>query len=407
MTIKFIKKYYKKYIFLFILGIFADVFVDFIQLYLPEYLGQLVDLVSTNSNISFSDIKGIVYSVLIIALALFIGRLIMRFSILTSSGKIEADMRREMFLKSERLSQRYYHSTKVGDIMSWFASDIESIEEFAGWGTIMIVDALFMSCLALYKMFKLNVVLSIIAILPLIALVIWGNKVEKIMSELWDDRQKNFDKLYDFTHEIFAGIRVIKAFVKQRQELEAFSKVAKDQSDKNLNFAKHSIAFDVYIEIIIGVLFTLSLSFGAYFIYRCSFNDPVIMFNYPILLKTGELTTFIGYIDAIIWPMIAMGQILQMYSRFNASYKRVDKFLQEEEEIHSVENGVVTILIPFDQSHSKNYISSKYNLPIKVSISEFINEEMEVEFILEKDAEPFSKSQIKNIVNIRRYLIIL
>lgn len=339
MTLKFIKKYYKKFALLFIIGVLADVFVDFMQLYLPDFLGELIDLVSNNENLSFDDVSGVVYSVIAIAFALFIGRIIMRFSILTSSGKIEANMLHEMFLKAERLSQRYYHEHKVGDIMSWFASDIEAIEEFVGWGTIMIVDALFMSTLALVKMLRLNVVLSLIAIIPLIALVIWGNRVEKTMSDLWDARQKNFDKLYDFTHEIFAGIRVIKAFVKERQELEAFSNVAKDQSERNLDFAKHSIKFDVYIEIIIGVLFTSTLLAGSYFIYKCSINDPVTLFNYTIILKTGDLVTFIGYIDAIIWPMIAMGQILQMHSRFKASYKRIETYLNEEEEIFTVNNA--------------------------------------------------------------------
>lgn len=340
MTWKFIKKYYSLYLALFIIGIAADIFVDAIQLVLPEYLGQLVEIVSNNTGLNFSDIKSIVYGVLIIGVCLFVGRIVMRFSILSSSAKIEAYLRKEMFEKAERLSQRYYHQVKVGDIMSWFASDIESIEEFTGWGTIMIVDALFLSTLSLIKMIRLNFVLSAIAFIPLFALIIWGNKVEKTMSNLWDDRQKNFDKMYDFTHEIFAGIRVIKAFVKQTQELNAFSKVAKDQSDKNLNFAKHSITFDVCIELIIGILMSSVLLCGSYFIYRCSINNPVIIFNQKMILTTGELITYIGYIDVIIWPMIAMGQILQMHSRFSASYKRVDDYLNQEEEIYSVENSI-------------------------------------------------------------------
>jgi len=340
MLIKYIKKYYSKYALFFIIGIFADIFVDYIQLKIPEYMGDLIDLVSKNNNISYISVKPLVISVMIIAFALLIGRMIMRFSILTSSGKIEADMRHEMFTKAERLSQRYYHETKVGDIMSWFASDIECIEEFSGWGTIMIVDALFLSGLALYKMLKLNLFLSLIAAIPLIALIIWGNKVEKTMTQLWDDRQKNFDKLYDFTHEIFAGIRVIKAFVKQKQELNAFSNVAKDQSEKNLQFAKHSIRFDVCIELIIGVLMTSVLFTGSYIIYRNSISNPINVFGYNIHLETGDLITFIGYVDGMIWPMIAMGQILQMYSRFNTSFKRISNFLNQDEEIRNCINAI-------------------------------------------------------------------
>lgn len=341
MTLKFIKKYYRKYLILFIIGILADIAVDFVQLFLPEFLGQLVEIVSNTVDVAFNDIRNIVLSVIGVAFALFIGRLIMRFSILTSSGKIEADMRKEMFLKAERLSQHYYHEHKVGDIMSWFASDIESVEEFAGWGTIMIVDALFLSGMALYKMINLNIVLSIIAAIPLFALIIWGNKVEKTMSQLWEDRQKNFDKLYDFTHEIFAGIRVIKAFVKQQQEYDAFCKVAEDQSNKNLEFAKHSIEFDVYIELIIGIMNCSVILAGSYFIYRYTLNNPVILFGYTIDLTAGKLITFLGYIDIMIWPMIAMGQILQMHSRFITSFKRINNFLDEVEEINDSKSTVV------------------------------------------------------------------
>ena len=341
MIIKFIKKYYKKYAFMYLIGIIADIAVDIAQMYMPEFSGGLITLITTNENLTINDLKPLIIKAVIVAFILLLGRAIWRFTILTSSGKIEADMRHEMFLKAERLSQRYYHEHKVGDIMSWFASDIESIEEFCGWGTIMIIDSLFLSIFALYKMIKLNFVLSLVAIIPLIGLIIWGNIVEKTMSDLWEQRQKNFDKLYDFTHETFAGIRVIKAFVKERQELEAFSKVAEDQSNKNLEFAKHSIKFDVYIELICGCLFAATTLVGAVLIYMVSKGQPVTILNYEFNLTVGELTTFNGYVDILIWPMIAMGQILQMYSRFNTSYKRVNDYLEESEEICNRENAIM------------------------------------------------------------------
>lgn len=341
MTLGFIKKYCKKYALLLTIGIIADMFVDYAQLFIPEYLGELVELISNNTGLKIEDIKHIVIALLIVAFALLIGRIIMRFSIHTSSGKIEADLRSEMFKKAERLSQRYYHEHKVGDIMSWFASDIEAIEEFIGWGTIMIVDVLFLSALTIFKMVKLDLILCLIGIIPLVALIIWGNRVEKTMSNKWEDRQKNFDKLYDYTHENFAGIRVIKAFVKEKHELKGFAKVAKDNSDKNIEFAKLSIKFDVYIELIIGVLMTLLLAFGSYFVYRNAIGSPVYILNYQVDMTAGKLITFIGYVDTLIWPMIAMGQILQMHSRFLTSYKRVKTFLDEDEEIKNIDNPIV------------------------------------------------------------------
>jgi len=336
-----IKNYYRKYLWLFVIGILADIAVDITQTFIPEFLGGIVAIVSENEQVVFGDIASIIRSILLAALILLTGRCILRFGIMSASGKIEADIRHEMFLKAERLSQRYYHENKTGTIMSWFSSDVEAVEEFTGWGTVMIVDALFLSIITMYKMIRMDLIMTLIALLPLFALIIWGNMVEKTMSDKWEERQKQFDKLYDFTQETFTGIRVIKAFVKERQELNAFCKVAEENSRKNLEFAGLSIRFDVYIELIIGVAMAILMGAGSYFVYRYSISQPCILFGHSINLKASELITFIGYVDNLIWPMIAMGQILQMYSRFSTSLKRIYHFLDEEEEIHNIEKPIV------------------------------------------------------------------
>lgn len=334
------KKYYKRYLILFIIGVIANVVVDYVQLYIPEFLGDMVDIVSLNTNVIFDDIKKIVYSLIIVAFILFIGRIIMRFTILVASSKIDRDIRHDMFLKTERLSQRYFHENKVGSIMSSFTTDIEAIGDFTGWGTVMIIDALFLGVMALYKMIKLDMFLTMITIIPMLALIVWGNKVEKAMSDKWTERQKSFDKLFDFTQENFTGIRVIKAFVKEAQEFKAFSKVAKENSDVNIDFAMMSVRFDVCIELLIGAVVALLMGLGGTCVYYYVTGNPVVLFGHSIILTAGKLVTFIGYVDVLIWPMIAMGQILQMFSRFKSSSKRVFDYLDEEEEIHNIDNPI-------------------------------------------------------------------
>ncbi|MBQ6333958.1 MAG: ABC transporter ATP-binding protein [Erysipelotrichaceae bacterium] len=341
MKKKTVKDYYLQYFWLFAIGIIANTVVDIAQTYVPEFLGGIVEIVSTKRNVTYDDISGIVRNILIVACVLMVGRALLRFTIMMASGRIEAQLRHQMFLKAERLSQRYYHENKIGTIMSWFSSDVEAVEEFVGWGTIMSVDAVFITVIALYKMLRLDPILSMIALLPMLSLVIWGNRVEKVMSDKWEERQKQFDKLYDFTQETFTGIRVIKAFVKEAQELLAFSKVAKENSEKNLEFTRMSIRFDVYIEMIIGVAMSALMGLGAYFVYRTAIGLPVSVFGYTVTMSAGKLTTFIGYVDTLIWPMIAMGQILQMHSRFKTSAGRIYAFLDQEEEIHNSENAVV------------------------------------------------------------------
>ncbi len=324
-----------------LIGILADIMVDYVQLFVPDFLGSMVEILARPERPVYADIEGIIKSILIASILLFLGRMLMRFTTFYASGKIESELRHEMFLKAERLSQRYYHENKVGTVMSWFSSDLETIEEYLGWGMIMIVDAFFMSVLAMIKMLKLDVVLSLIAFLPMILLVIWGNLVEKVMSDKWDERQKQNDRLYDFTQENFTGIRVIKAFVKETQEMLAFSKIAKQNMDTSLDFTKVSVTFDVYIELIIGVLMTIIMGLGSYFVYCWVKGAPVVLFGHVCALSGADLTRFVGYTDSLIWPMIAMGQIVQMRSRAKASLKRITEYLEEEEEIHNAENAIV------------------------------------------------------------------
>ncbi|MBR0462477.1 MAG: ABC transporter ATP-binding protein [Erysipelotrichaceae bacterium] len=336
-----ILKYYRKFALVLTIGIIADILVDYAQLYIPQFLGNVVEIVGGNADAGFNDIKNIVYSIIVVAFVLFVGRMILRFSILYASGHIEASLRHDMFNKAERLSQRYYHQNKVGNIMSWFSSDLEAIEEFTGWGTIMIVDALFLSVMAIIRMLSIDYVLTIIATIPMLVLIIWGFLVEKNMGDKWEARQKQFDKLYDFTQENFTGIRVIKAFVKEIQEMKAFAKVAKENAEKNLDFAKTWISFDVSIELIIGIIMSAIMGIGAYFVYCFVSGNPCVLFGHLISLTAGKLTSFVGYTDLLIWPLIAMGQIVQMYSRASTSLKRVSRFLNEDEEIHDSEDAVV------------------------------------------------------------------
>ncbi len=337
---KYINKYYAKYCWLFLIGLVGLVAVDVFQLFIPEYLGKLVDMFG-GGTIDTGALKEIILGVMVVAIVMFFGRIMWRLSIFNASQRIEADLRHNMFLKSERLSQRYYHENKVGTIMAWFTTDLETIEEFFGWGSVMLVDAMFLSVLALYKMFSLDWVLSCILLIPLALIIVWGMLVEKFMALKWEQRQTEFDKLYDFSQESFTGIRVIKAFVKETQQLHAFAKIAKRNKDANIELVKVSVVFDAIISVIISAIMALILGLGGYFVYKYVTGSPVSIFGHTIDMTAGRLITFVGYFDTLVWPMIALGQVVTMRSRSKASLKRITNFLDQEEEIRNPQNAVV------------------------------------------------------------------
>lgn len=334
---RYLKSFYLRYAPLYLLGIAALIAVNYAQLYIPEYLGRLVDLCTAaaqgGTRLTVADIGDLLLGVLLVAVILFVGRSIWRLSIFNASGRTEAGLRRLMFEKSERLSPRYYHENKVGGVMAWFTSDLSTVEEYLGWGTVMSVDAVFLSILTVWRMIRLDWVMTLFLLLPLLLIVLWGALVEKYMALKWDARQQAFDRLYDFSQESFTGLAVIKAFVKETQELHAFAKVARRNRDENISFVRVSVLFDVIISVIIGVCMAALLALGGYFVWRLTGGTPAVIFGHTMDLTAGGVVTFIGYFDTLIWPMMAMGQIVSMRSRFRASMRRITRFLDEEEEL--------------------------------------------------------------------------
>ena len=335
---KYINRYYLKYGWLFLIGILALIAVDYIQLKIPEYLGEVVYILEHNGDTNRIFTLGIY--VLIVAAGMFVGRFIWRIALFNASFRSEADLRHKMFLKAEALPRQFYHDTKVGSVMSWFTNDLETISDHLGWGTVMIVDSLFLSVLTIVKMIMLDGIMSFICFIPIVLIIIWGVINEKFMAMKWDERQKAYDELYDFSQENFTGIRVIKAFVKETKEIPAFAKVAKKNANVNISFARLSVIFDVIIEIIIALMMAIALIFGGWFVYAFNHESAITLFGVTEEITPDKLIVFIGYMDILIWPMIALGQVVPMYSRSRASLKRVSAFLSSEINVKSPENAV-------------------------------------------------------------------
>ncbi len=329
--------------YLFLFGVIALIAVDTVQLYQPEVLGQIIDHLAETGKAGLPADRTLIASlcgkIMLVAVIMFAGRMLWRYTLFNASQRIEAGIRHEMFLKAERLSQKYYHETKVGSIMSWFTTDLETIEEYTGFGTVQMVDAFFLGILVIVKMVMMDWVLALFALIPMILIIIWGALVEKFMALKWEERQKAFDDLYDFAQENFAGIRVIKAFVKETSEIHEFAKVAKKNRDTNVSFVRVSVFFDTVIELIIAAIMSLIIGFGAWFVYAGVTGSPVVIFGHPVLLSAGQLVTFLGYFDTLIWPMIALGSLVTMLSRAKTSLKRVAAFLDAEEDVRDPENA--------------------------------------------------------------------
>lgn len=338
---KYIRKYYPRFLIFFLIGLAALVTVDIFQLQIPEIIGGLVDKLNKEGTIDVHSeyFSSTIIKTVIVAVVLFLGRVIWRLSLFYASKKIEANLRKEMFLKAEQLDVTYYRNNKVGNIMSWATDDLETLQEFLGWGSLMVIDGVFLTVLALVKMFVSNYSLALIALIPILLIALVGAICEKYMSLRWKMRQESNDSLYDFSQESFTGIRVIKAFVKERQQIRYFSKLALENRDANVKFTYISVLFDVLIEVIVSLIAALILGFGGWFVYATVTGSPINLFGTEIILEAGPLVTFQGYFFSLIWPMIALGQVITMFSKARTSYYRVANFLDLPIEIKDKENA--------------------------------------------------------------------
>lgn len=338
---KHVNKFYKKYFWYFFFGILFLIFVDVIQVFIPKLSGNIADnvidknLAGTIFGIesNYANLIKDILLIFLIGIGMFIGRYCWRILIFGESVKVQADLRKDMFEKCEELSQRYYKANKTGAILSYFSNDLETIEEAFGFGIVQLVDGIFLLIISLIGMFLIDWVLTLILLIPLIILCVFAVTIDRIMEAKWGKRQKAFEDLSDFTQENFTGIRVIKAFVKERKELKQFSKVAKSNQDTNIEFAKTSAILDVVFEILIYFVFGLILLGGSYLVYLHikSGGDP------KVGISVGQLITFIGLADTIIWPVFALAGTINLIARAKASLKRISALLDEEIEIKDLD----------------------------------------------------------------------
>lgn len=368
---KHLNKYYKQLAVFFILGIIALLVVDVVETEVPKFLETMVDNIDV---LTAAEIWDIIWKVLACAALIFLGRIGWRLCIMYASRKIEAKLRGDMFQKSLRLSNSFYNENKVGTIMSWFTTDIETIGEYLGWGTIMLIDAVFLSTVVIVRMVMVDVVLTLVAAIPILLIAVWGFLVESLMAKKWNERQMAYDELYGFVEENFTGIRVIKAFVKENKELISFARIARKNSDVNYRFSKIQVFFDVVINVIINLTIGLSLGFGGWFIYQAYNGQPINLFGHEVNITIGNLIAFISYFDLLVWPMIASGQIITMRSRAKTSLKRISRFLDTEEDVKSpidaikledVKGEITFKDFSFKYSNDQEDILKNINLTIK------------------------------------------
>ena len=324
---KHINKYYLKYSWILLIGIIALVAVDIYQLKIPDVYGSIIDGLDPKTEFTLTKpiLIDLCLDMLLIVAVLVIGRFLWRICFFGSAIKVETDIRNEMFYHCKDLSQSFYQKNKVGNMMSLFTNDLETINECFGDGVLMFFDALMLGSMAIIKMYKIDPFLTLLAMIPMVFMGAISFIVGKYMRKKWQIRQEAFSELSDYSQESFSGISVVKAFVKEFKELAAFKKVNKNNENANVDFVKASTLLHVFITLFIQSVICIILGVGGWYAYTGTFSS-------------SEVIKFLSYFNSVIWPVMAISRLIEMGSRGKASLKRISDLLDAPIEVKDNEN---------------------------------------------------------------------
>lgn len=324
---KHINEYYLKYGIVLLTGIVALLLVDYFQLKIPDIVGDIVDGLQFKT-LTKDKLKDYVLLLGVVAVVMFFGRFIWRICLFGTGIRVECNLRNKVFKNMQFLSQRFFQENKTGNLMSIYTNDLTLIRQSFGMGTMMLVDAVCLGAMALYKMFSLNALLSIFSLVSLVLVTLCSSLIGKKITKATENNFKAYGALSDFVQEDFSGISVIKAFVLEKLQVKLFSKYNTENMDSTLVMTKLSVKLNIIITVILSFVNIGIIVYGGYLIYLRKNGLSTNLFS------VGDLIKFSAYFGTLIWPIEAVGRLIDMHSQGKASLNRVCKIIDAEKEIN-------------------------------------------------------------------------
>lgn len=311
----------------YIIGLFLLIFVGIVELAPPRLLGSAIDEIVAGT-VTWASLTQ--YILLIIGVLIFIYLItyIWMHSLFGGSNLVERLLRTRFMSHLLRMTPPFFEWSRTGDLMARATNDLRSVATTAGFGMLTLTDStayLTVIFLAMSTLISWKLTLAAIIPLPFIALAmkIYG----KIIHERYTLAQDAFGDMNDQVLESVAGIRVIRAYVQERNDEKRFAEITDDVYKKNLAVAKVDAYFEPTIRLCVGLSYAIGLTYGIYLVFQ---NE----------LTLGDLVTFNMYLGMMIWPMFAIGELINIMQRGGASLDRVNETLNVKPDVEDVPNPV-------------------------------------------------------------------
>ncbi len=335
--------YIQKYRFNYIAGFVCLLVVDGAQLLIPQFIKKAIDIVSTGK-FGMEAIMAVSLSIVGAAVLISGGRFLWRFFIIGASRRIETELRDKLFARLLSLPLSFFQKNKTGDLMARATNDMGAIRQATAMGFVAFVDGAFMSAGILIIMIVQNPGIALLTIIPLpfisVLIIIFGTMIGKRFTKV----QEIFSRLSDIAQETIAGIRVVKAFVKEDYFAEKFSDANDEYRDASMSLVKVAGFFFPLINFLAGLTILILLLAGG----------GAVLEN---RMSAGDIVAMLAYLQMLIWPMIGAGFTVNLIQRGAASLKRVNEILEEKSEIEAASDSCPDCLSDFAEG-TQNFSGS-------------------------------------------------
>jgi len=321
--------FFKLYKWQYTFGILMLVAVGIIILIPPRIIGLTLDAIAGNT-LTKTQLINYLLIIGIIAILSYVLRFFWRKMIFGSANHLAKILRERLFDHYTKMGPNFYERKRIGDLMAHATNDISAVQMAAGGGILTLFDSFITGGFVIAAMaITIDWRLTLVALLPLPIMALTTSYYGKLLHKYFKQAQEAFSNLNDKSQESISGIKVIKSFGYEKEDLADFKKLSEEVVEKNVHVAKVDALFDPTINIVIAFSYLLTLGVGTKFIV-----DDVI--------SIGDLVAFTTYLSLLVWPMLAIGMLFNIVERGSASYDRIEEILGEKPE-EDIEGAISTI----------------------------------------------------------------
>ncbi|USH01698.1 SmdA family multidrug ABC transporter permease/ATP-binding protein [Grimontia kaedaensis] len=295
-------------------------FVAGFELIPPKAIGWLVDGVMAG-DISKNQMFIALGAIVALWIVVYFMRVVWRVWLFGAAAQLGTVLRDKLYQHFTRHAPRFFERYRTGDLMARSTNDVKAVVMTAGEGVLTLADSLIMGVAVLIVMTTtISWELTLLALAPMPVMAIMVNRFGKQLHHRFSASQAAFSSLSEETQSSLNGIRMIRAFGLESQQVDRFNAVADDTGEKNMAVAKVDAMFDPVIFLTIGTSFFCSIAGGGYMVANGT-------------LTLGELTAFTLYQGLMIWPMLAVAWLFNIIERGSAAWKRIKELLEEKPDL--------------------------------------------------------------------------